>query len=280
MVALGSVVSTSGWPSGVGSKPAFRSAPEEKPRPAPVSTRAHVVGFRDARDRGQQVDADCVSHAFSASGRFSSIRAAPPRALEVHGLVRAPARSLIRRVRCPSHSCPSPAHVGSPGAHARSRPSRGVAVVAAGVAAPLVRRRLHLPTAGGARGRRRRARRPLRRCSRARARATSRRALLQMWAYLAAYEMPYDDPEALERRVRIDYPVRVDRVLGSARRRRCGSSAARHPGRVPRVREGARLVALAVVRGPARHGRLPAAAPPRALPARRRADLRHLRPRR
>jgi len=37
---------------------------------------------------------------------------------------------------------------------------------------------------------------------------------LQMWAYLAAYEMPHDDPEALAARVRIDYPVQIDRVLG------------------------------------------------------------------
>ncbi len=37
---------------------------------------------------------------------------------------------------------------------------------------------------------------------------------LNMWAYLAAYELPHDDPEALERRVRIDYPIAVDRVLG------------------------------------------------------------------
>lgn len=37
---------------------------------------------------------------------------------------------------------------------------------------------------------------------------------LQMWAYLAAYEMPHDDPEALEKRVHIDYPVDVDRVIG------------------------------------------------------------------
>jgi membrane-associated phospholipid phosphatase len=38
--------------------------------------------------------------------------------------------------------------------------------------------------------------------------------LLQMWAYVAAYKMPYDDPEALGRRVRIAYPVRADRLLG------------------------------------------------------------------
>jgi membrane-associated phospholipid phosphatase len=35
-----------------------------------------------------------------------------------------------------------------------------------------------------------------------------------MWAYLAAYEMPNDDPDALRARVRVDYPVRIDRVLG------------------------------------------------------------------
>jgi membrane-associated phospholipid phosphatase len=37
---------------------------------------------------------------------------------------------------------------------------------------------------------------------------------LQMWAYVTAYQMPHDDPEALERRVHIDYPVRTDTVLG------------------------------------------------------------------
>ncbi|MBV9804633.1 MAG: phosphatase PAP2 family protein [Solirubrobacterales bacterium] len=38
--------------------------------------------------------------------------------------------------------------------------------------------------------------------------------MLNMWAYLAAYEMPHDDPEELAARVRIDYPIAVDRVLG------------------------------------------------------------------
>jgi membrane-associated phospholipid phosphatase len=38
--------------------------------------------------------------------------------------------------------------------------------------------------------------------------------LLQMWAYVATYEMPHDDPEALERRVRVAYPVRADRAIG------------------------------------------------------------------
>jgi hypothetical protein len=37
---------------------------------------------------------------------------------------------------------------------------------------------------------------------------------MNMWAYVAAYEMPHDDPERLYRRVRVDYPIVVDRVLG------------------------------------------------------------------
>ncbi len=35
-----------------------------------------------------------------------------------------------------------------------------------------------------------------------------------MWAYLAAYKMPNDDPEALEARVLVDYPVRFDTWVG------------------------------------------------------------------
>ena len=38
--------------------------------------------------------------------------------------------------------------------------------------------------------------------------------MLNMWAYLAAYEMPNDDPERLAQRARVDYPIAVDRVLG------------------------------------------------------------------
>jgi len=95
------------------------------------------------------------------------------------------------------------------------RAIRGAAwgLLVAGVAAPLVRRRLRLhpatvvATAASA---------PFALCvlaprSRARDFGT---CTLQMWAYVAAYQMPNDDSAALERRVRIDYPVRVDRVLG------------------------------------------------------------------
>jgi hypothetical protein len=35
-----------------------------------------------------------------------------------------------------------------------------------------------------------------------------------MWAYLAAYEMPNDDPHALRERVHVKYPIQIDRVIG------------------------------------------------------------------
>jgi hypothetical protein len=88
-----------------------------------------------------------------------------------------------------------------------------VTALAAAVAAPLVRRRLQLPppvvTGTAALG-------PFAVCvlyPRSRARDTAA-CVLQMWAYVATYEMPNDDPEALERRVRVAYPVRVDRFIG------------------------------------------------------------------
>jgi hypothetical protein len=92
---------------------------------------------------------------------------------------------------------------------------RGGACVAlvAGVAAPLLRRRLRLPppvvtgTAATA---------PFALCvlvPRSRTRDVAVCAL-QMWAYFATYQMPNDDPEALERRVRVAYPVRADRAIG------------------------------------------------------------------
>jgi membrane-associated phospholipid phosphatase len=38
--------------------------------------------------------------------------------------------------------------------------------------------------------------------------------LVNMWAYLAAYELPHDDPQRQAQRVRIDYPIDADRVFG------------------------------------------------------------------
>jgi membrane-associated phospholipid phosphatase len=86
-------------------------------------------------------------------------------------------------------------------------------VVAIGVAAPLVRKRVKAPplavqaVAYAA---------PLGLCVAVRRSRTRDAAVcaLQMWAYVAAYKFPHDDPEAQERRVRIDYPIVLDRALG------------------------------------------------------------------
>jgi hypothetical protein len=37
---------------------------------------------------------------------------------------------------------------------------------------------------------------------------------LQMWAYVAAYKSPHDDPTGQARRVHVDYPIAIDRTLG------------------------------------------------------------------
>src|SRR5438067_9911057 len=96
--------------------------------------------------------------------------------------------------------------------------SRGIraaawALVAVGVAAPALRKRYRLPaaavlgTAGAA---------PIALCV-AMPRSRLRDAAvcgLNMWAYLAAYEMPNDDPERLAGRVRYRYPLAIDRAIG------------------------------------------------------------------
>jgi hypothetical protein len=86
-------------------------------------------------------------------------------------------------------------------------------VLAAGLAAPLLRRRLRLkppvviaaaaaaPIALGV----------------IQPRSKTRdifMCLLQMYAYVATYKMPNDDPEKLEQRVRVAYPVVVDKAVG------------------------------------------------------------------
>ena len=38
--------------------------------------------------------------------------------------------------------------------------------------------------------------------------------MLNMWAYIHAYEMPNDDPERLVARAHVGYPIAIDRVLG------------------------------------------------------------------
>ena len=86
-------------------------------------------------------------------------------------------------------------------------------LVAAGVALPVVRRRLRIPRpvvlAGSGLA-------PAALCV-AVPRSRLRDAgvcILNMWAYLAAYEMPNDDPEGLAARVRVEYPIAIDRALG------------------------------------------------------------------
>jgi len=88
-----------------------------------------------------------------------------------------------------------------------------VTVLAAGVAAPLVRRRLSLrpPVVLGAAAAAPIALAVLAPRSKARDVGV---CLLQMYAYVTAYKMPNDDPEALERRVKVAYPVKADRFIG------------------------------------------------------------------
>ncbi|MGH2864907.1 MAG: phosphatase PAP2 family protein [Solirubrobacteraceae bacterium] len=86
-------------------------------------------------------------------------------------------------------------------------------MVAAGVAAPLVRKRVSAPPLllqavafGAPIGLsivvRRSPRRDVAICA------------LQMWAYLAAYKTPHDDAEAQSARTHVAYPISADRVIG------------------------------------------------------------------
>jgi PAP2 superfamily protein len=95
---------------------------------------------------------------------------------------------------------------------------RAVALAALVAAAlfPLLRRRLRIPapatTAAVASG-------PFA-LAVLRPRSKARDAVLfalQMWAFVVAHELPYDDPERLRRRLRIHYPIRVDRILGGGK---------------------------------------------------------------
>jgi membrane-associated phospholipid phosphatase len=86
-------------------------------------------------------------------------------------------------------------------------------MVVAGVAAPLLRKRIAAPpiavqaVAYGA---------PLG-LSVAMRRSPQRDVavcFLQMWAYIAAYKSPHDDPVAQRARVHVDYPILADRAIG------------------------------------------------------------------
>ncbi len=86
-------------------------------------------------------------------------------------------------------------------------------MVAAGIAAPLLRKRVSAPPLvmqavafaaplGLSVAMRRSPKRDVAVCA------------LQMWAYLAAYKSPHDDEQAQRLRVHIDYPIAVDRLIG------------------------------------------------------------------
>jgi membrane-associated phospholipid phosphatase len=88
--------------------------------------------------------------------------------------------------------------------------------LAAAVAVPLLRRRLRVPAevtvASCAAG-------PLALAvlyPRSRKRDVALFAM-QMWAFTMVHELPYDDPERLRRRLRVRYPVAVDRAIGLGR---------------------------------------------------------------
>src|SRR6185312_15709920 len=120
------------------------------------------------------------------------------------------------RARWGCRRCPITAaggHILAPVRRSTALRAAAWGVLAAGVAAPALRRRLPVApfvtqtVAFGA---------PLGLCVLARRSRTRDVAActLQMWAYLAAYKTPHDDPHAQERRTRFDYPVVADRVLG------------------------------------------------------------------
>jgi membrane-associated phospholipid phosphatase len=87
-------------------------------------------------------------------------------------------------------------------------------VIVGGIALPMLRRRLRLRPAAVLTGA---ALAPLSAAvvwPRTRGRDIAICAL-QMYVYVAAYKMPHDEPEMLEARVRIDYPITLDRALGA-----------------------------------------------------------------
>ncbi|HVX32286.1 MAG TPA: phosphatase PAP2 family protein [Solirubrobacterales bacterium] len=107
----------------------------------------------------------------------------------------------------------------------RSRPAKAVrpavragaaALVGAAIALPLVRKRLRVPgpvtLAVAAAG-------PL--AVAVLSPRTRRRDValftMQMWAFTVVHEMPYDDPEALRRRLYTGYPIKLDSLIGAGR---------------------------------------------------------------
>ncbi len=92
----------------------------------------------------------------------------------------------------------------------------GVAMIAASVAIPLLRKRLRVPApvtvAAAAAG-------PVGTAVLFPRTKTRDAALFlqQMWAFTMVHEIPYDDPEALRRRLKVRYPIVVDRIIGGGK---------------------------------------------------------------
>src|SRR6201995_5157450 len=123
------------------------------------------------------------------------------------------------------HVLPIPLPILADAMSGRSRPSGGVrlavragaaATLGAAIALPLVRKRLRVPKpvtlAVSAAG-------PLAvavLAPRTRKRDVALFAM-QMWAFTVVHEMPYDDPEALRRRLYTRYPIKVDWAGGLGR---------------------------------------------------------------
>ena len=93
---------------------------------------------------------------------------------------------------------------------------RAVAVtgIAAAFATPVLRRRFKVPptatvaaTAAGPIG-------LAILCRRTKTRDAALFAL-QMWGFMVAHELPYDDPDRLRERLRIQYPIQADRMIGA-----------------------------------------------------------------
>jgi membrane-associated phospholipid phosphatase len=87
------------------------------------------------------------------------------------------------------------------------------AALGAAVAVPLLRKRLKIPAAVTAAALA--AGPPALAVARPRSRLRDAGMYaLQMWMFTMGHELPYDDPEAARRRLRVRYPIRADRALG------------------------------------------------------------------
>ena len=210
------------WRSASRPTSGVRSSPARRRQARTSARRARHGADGKRRARG----ASRLGVRLAGPRRRHSIQAPPvraaPRRLEDGRARRSPrhwARADGRDVHTARRACWS--------AVSRAIRAAAWALVAAGVAAPVVRRRMQ--ASAGCRARRAAAlgaRRAVRRAAASGARETSRVCALNMWAYLAAYEMPHDDPERLDAARPVGYPI-VARPRARARRAADGAPAAR-----------------------------------------------------